>query len=296
MTKDSDFKALVRARMRKTGERYAAARAALAPPTTPTDQRPSLPAGVAGLVDAHLARLDEAIPRRIVGFHLVGSVGYGDYRSGKSDVDFVAVLDDPLTGDDLEAIRRAHQASTARPALDGIYTTRQQLREGDTPEARFHDGLLAPHDEYGVTPVTRRELVTVGVPIRGRIDPTEIEHDAIELRRWVRANLDDYWTSWVRRASGWTPLAIYALLPQGVEWSVLGIARMLYTLETGDVTSKTAVATWAIDHVDDRFEDILRTAQKIRQGRAGNIFSMFDRKAQALAFMAHVLQTAPPAP
>jgi hypothetical protein len=71
---------------------------------------------------------------------------------------------------------------------------------------------------------------------------------------------------------------------------------MWHTLETGRVISKTDVAPWAAEHVDDRYADILRTAHKLRQGRATNVLSMFDRKAQALAFMAHVLQTAPPAP
>lgn len=293
MTKDSDFKALVRARMRKTGERYAAARASLAPP--PTVQA-APPDGVDDLVGSFLGAIDDDLPGLVIGFHLVGSIAHGDYRPGKSDVDFVAVVGRPLDDGDLTMLRERHRAAPVRPQLDGIYATPEQLRAGTTPEARFHDGVLAAHDEYGATPVTRHELVERGVPIRGHIDGTEIEHDTAVLQRWVRANLDDYWATWLRRASGWTPLAIYALVPAGVEWSVLGIARMLYTLETGRVTSKTAVAMWAIDHVDDRYTEILEMAQKLRRGRASNIFSMFDRKAQALAFMAHVLRTAPPAP
>lgn len=289
MTKNADFKALVRARMKKTGERYSAARASI----TGAESASRVPAPVHQVVQSLLDALDDTSPRMIAGFHLVGSVAYGDYKPGKSDVDFVAVLDRSLDESDLEVIRGAHRSVSGRPPLDGIYTTPDQLRDGTTPEARFHDGVLVAFDEYGGTPITRRELATIGVPIRGTITELDIENDTAVLRRWVRQNLDTYWADWVRRASGLTPLAIYALLPRGMEWSVLGITRMLYTLETGEVISKSDVAEWAIEHVEDRYHDLLRSVAKIRHGSSGNFLEIMERKAQALAYMTHVLAVAP---
>jgi hypothetical protein len=292
MTKKSDFKALVRARMQKTGERYAAARAAIATEVS----APRVPDAVLKAAQSLLDAVDEAQPDLVAGFHLVGSVAYGDYKAGKSDVDFVAVLDRELDESDVDILRQAHKSMSTRPPLDGIYTTRQQLRDGTTPDARFHDGVLVARDDYGATPVTRRELATIGIPIRGSIDELDIENDTVVLQRWVRENLDTYWTDWVRRASGWTPLAIYALLPRGAEWSVLGITRMLYTLETGLLVSKSAAAAWAIERVDDSHHEVLRSVERIRNGNAGNFLPMAERRAQALAYMSHVLATAPQSP
>ena len=289
MTKNADFKALVRARMRKTGERYSAARSSIVGGDPPE----RVPAPARQVVQSLLDALDDGKPGLIAGLHVVGSIAYGDFKPTKSDLDFVAVLARPLDESDLESIRHAHRSASGRPPLDGIYTTCDQLRGGTTPEARFHDGVLVPFDDYGATPVTRRELATIGVPIRGTISGLDIENDTVVLQRWVRQNLDTYWADWIRRASGLTPLAIYALLPAGVEWSVLGITRMLYTLATGEVISKSEVAEWGIGHVEDRYHDILRSAAKIRHGSTGNFLEMMDRKAQALAYMTHVLAVAP---
>jgi hypothetical protein len=179
MTKNADFKALVRARMRKTGERYSAARSSI----TAGDSAARVPAPAQQAAQSLLDALDDGSPGLIAGFHLVGSVAYGDFKPTKSDVDFVAVLARPLDESDLESIRHAQRSASGRPPLDGIYTTRDQLRDGATPEARFHDGVLVPFDDYGSTPVTRRELATIGVPIRGTITELDIENDTVVLQR-----------------------------------------------------------------------------------------------------------------
>ena len=48
-----------------------------------------------------------------------------------------------------------------------------------------------------------------------------------------------------------------------LEWVALGAARMLYTWETGDVTSKSAAGEWAAERAPD-FADMLRAAVTVR--------------------------------
>jgi hypothetical protein len=301
MTRDADFKALIRSRMVRTGERYATARAALASrrlPGTAREPLDDLHPSARAVIGELLGHIDARDPDLVVGFAVVGSLAYGDYKPGKSDVDFVAIVSRSLTDADLALLRDAHRAAPTRPLLDGIYVTTEQLAGGaPTVAARVHTGVLVADDEYGATPVTRRELATIGRAVRGPSPSTlEISNETGDLQRWVRQNLDTYWADWVSRASGFSLLAVYALLPTGIEWCVLGTARMLHTLVTGEVTSKTDVARWALEHVDERYHEVLRTAADIRQGRFSNPLSTFERKAQALAFMTYVVQTAPDAP
>jgi len=48
-----------------------------------------------------------------------------------------------------------------------------------------------------------------------------------------------------------------------LEWVALGVARMLYTWETGDVASKSAAGTWAAERAPD-FADMLLAAVDLR--------------------------------
>jgi hypothetical protein len=48
-----------------------------------------------------------------------------------------------------------------------------------------------------------------------------------------------------------------------LEWVALGVARMLYTWETGDVASKSAAGAWAAVRAPD-FADMLLAAVNVR--------------------------------
>ena len=52
-----------------------------------------VPADVRRTVERYLGVADRLLPDRITGFYLVGSVALDAYRPGRSDIDFVAVLD-----------------------------------------------------------------------------------------------------------------------------------------------------------------------------------------------------------
>ena len=57
--------------------------------------------GVAALLAAYLAHLDKALPGRLEGLVLFGSLALDDYRPGQSDVDFLALASVPWVGADL---------------------------------------------------------------------------------------------------------------------------------------------------------------------------------------------------
>jgi len=46
-----------------------------------------------GIAARYLALADRLLPERIQAFYLVGSTALGAFRDGRSDVDFVAVVD-----------------------------------------------------------------------------------------------------------------------------------------------------------------------------------------------------------
>ena len=97
-------------------------------------------------------------------------------------------------------------------------------------------------ESFEINPVTWYTLASYGVAIRGEFrDRLGVYVDAADRRSWVAENLDTYWRG-VADA-----LATGVADSDESEWGgeilesvALGVARMLYTFETGDVASKSA--------------------------------------------------------
>jgi hypothetical protein len=81
-----------------------------------------------------------------------------------------------------------------------------------------------------------------------------------------------------------------ALTARAVSWSVLGVARLRHTLAAGEVTSKTAAGEFALRAYGSRWERIVGEALRIRCGGPARYREPFQRRADMLAFLGHVLR------
>ncbi|MBV9422127.1 MAG: DUF4111 domain-containing protein [Solirubrobacterales bacterium] len=233
---------------------------------------------VLGIVQARvedlLERLDWALSGRVVGFYVVGSVCLGAFRPGRSDIDFVAVLDWDLKRDELARLRAVHvgrwlsalgrdTALRGRWPLvcNGIYVRRTDLANSSlttTPIAGFVAGHfeVAPDSGFDVNPVTWHLLANDGIAIRGE-DPArlQIHTDIQELRRWSLENLNRHWRQWARRR-----MDIRALPRRAVAAGVLGAARLHCTVATGTITTKEAGAEYALETFDREWHPLIGDA------------------------------------
>src|SRR5690349_14917707 len=85
-----------------------------------------LPPDVCATISAYMHLVDDKLPQRIRGLYLTGSVALADYRSGRSDIDFVAVSDTALESLQLAPLRQVHtelRRMLPAPKLDGVYLT-----------------------------------------------------------------------------------------------------------------------------------------------------------------------------
>jgi hypothetical protein len=246
----------------------------------------------------YLEVVDEALPGRVEGLYLVGSVALDDFRPGASDVDFLAVTATPLTEDDATTLGEAHERlrdKVPEPALDGVYLTWDHLAADPTSLAGLtshHDGTMKA-EGFDANPVQYLTLAKHPVVLRGPTSPEVFTDDAV-LRRWVRANLDTYWAEWVDRQHTLVRGAML-LADSAVGWGVLGTPRLHYTLATGDVTSKTGAGEYALATFDDEWHRIIEEALRLRRG--GQQIEVYRRRPlarrrDALDFMAHVIETA----
>ena len=226
-------------------------------------------------VDRYLASVDRALPGRVSGFYLVGSAALGAFQAGRSDIDFVALVDHRLSPAELASLNRA-QRHLYRAALvesvsslpwrwplvcNGVYVLKEDVARSPldvVPLASHVGGRLTADAGFDVNPVTWRILAESGIAVRG-LAPAKLRiwRDDAELRRWTLGNLNGYWRRWAGDLRRPGQIAAKALLLRYVAWGVLGTSRMHYTITTGDIATKTQACTYALGALGSGWQPLL---------------------------------------
>lgn len=235
----------------------------------------ALPPAVDAAVRRYLGVADRLLPGRVVGFYLVGSVALGAFRPGRSDIDFVAVLDGGLDGSELRRLRAVHVAAGLRSGTTAL--ARGQVTFPGTCNGVFvrADDLTRPvsaiapvasHTGVGfnvgrgfdVNPVQWTTLATRGVAVRGPQPATlGLDPEPDTLRRWNRDNLASYWGSWAQATQRRTGLRFRATPRWSTAWGALGAPRLHHTIATGEVISKEAAGEYARATFDPRWRPVV---------------------------------------
>ena len=224
---------------------------------------------VNALLDELLAGVRAILGEGFVGLYLFGSLTTGDFDDA-SDVDFVVVTREDVRGEALAALAAFHARLAQRDSpwatqLEGNYIPAAALRRPD-PNRMVH-----PHLDRGVGETLHPEslegrlaerhslrehgLVIAGPPPHTFMDPLP----AAELQAAVRADLRAWHAPML--ADPWR------LESRGYQsYTVLTLCRMLYTLRTGQVTSKPAAARWAQAELGERWAPLIERALANRHG------------------------------
>ena len=192
---------------------------------------------------------------------LHGSLTLGDYLPGRSDVDLLAVVDDPLDDQRLEVLTGAVAAAPAPARVDLRVVTRR-VAAAPTPappmeayleltpgsgvrmEERRHPGERDLVVELSVCRAHGRSLVGVA--------PAELIGEV--PADWVVAVGDAQLADWQAIGDD----------PEHAELTVLTTCRIWRVAEEGRLGAKTAAARWALGR--DPTLQVVRDALRRRQG------------------------------
>jgi hypothetical protein len=240
----------------------------------------------------YMAAMEQHAPGLLAGLYLVGSIALDDYRAGRSDIDFVALVSRPA---DYRAVATVHTALGAtRPVFDGIYVT-----EGDlaAPAANAPPGLsvvdgrvyrASTAERHAVTWITlaRHGVTVMGADARSLAIHTDIDAAILHARN----NLRDYWQHWLHRHAALLSVSgLAALTPAATVWAVLGVSRLHATITHGVLLSKSAAARYARD-VFPEHKAIISHALLLRAGAASNFpGGPLARRRAMLAFVEHAI-------
>jgi len=249
-----------------------------------------LPTEVAQALTDFLLEQAQIAPGLVSRAIVTGSAAAGDWHPGVSDIDVVFVVTrDPA--EDLPALAELHAASD--PHIDGVYLTESELAHGpDTVQTapQVVEGVLVSALAGAqLSWITWRELESgvQAIVDGGDVIWTPVADRHPGAREGVvahsRDNLLDYW----RPIGDGLQKELddreedAPLRSETVRWVTLGPIRLVATLETGEVLSKTAAAAFAAERWPEHAELLRRVARD----RAGHrqLFTVRDgREALAL--------------
>ena len=246
---------------------------------------------VLGVAVAYHAMVDVAVPDFVEALYLVGSAAMGDFRPTLSDVDFVAVSRARPSIGELVALADAHARLALQrpiPALDGVYLTWDDLRDGpvgipDGPCVQLGRFLASGcHDRH---PLTWSVLGTSAVTVRGPLCAgTGLWRGATHLERWALAGVDEH-----RGRCLGTDAADEATLlaAEGVERAVLGMCRLHYILATRNVPSKSDAGLYGLITFPQEWHRVIDEALRIRREPSAPCLyeTPGERRRDALAFV-----------
>jgi predicted nucleotidyltransferase len=218
---------------------------------------------VKALLFTLLASVQAILREKLVGFYLFGSLSQGDFDPDSSDVDFLVVTTEELSGPVLDDLREMHAriAASDNPyarRLEGSYTPRDAVRRYDPRNAvhptigvdwNFGVGLHESNWIFEYHIVREHGVVLWGPTPKTLIDPVSPS----ELRAAVCKQLR---SAWVPRLT-----ALEWLRPRHYQaFAILTLCRALYTLTYGTVVSKPRAAAWACRSLDPRWRPTIERA------------------------------------
>jgi hypothetical protein len=213
-----------------------------------------------------LARIQEILGGQFVGMYLYGSLALGDFDPGTSDIDFIVVTKTEISDDLYAALEEMHvQFNTGGSAwagrIEAAYIPRQALFHTEPttekyPQVEKGTKLFKAPLEIGwcfqLYTLRERRVVVAGPNPRTitrtvGLDDMRRAVDTITGRWLEQAHNDPEWLKWVH-------------LKEAQSFAVLTLCRMLYSLETGDVTSKPAAARWARQFLEPHWAGLIDRA------------------------------------
>lgn len=229
----------------------------------------------------------------VAGCYLHGSIALGAFDPTQSDIDFVAVLNRPCTAEELQTLATIHQRLVEQYPqwqMEGSYLQVADLGhpvDNIAPYPCFHAGTFVPLGKFDINPITWWLLKTRGIPLFGPTPqelPFEIEWETVHA--YTHTNLNTYWRTWA-----YDPRYMLALHSDwAIEWAVLGVLRLQYSLQTNQMTSKVGAGEYGLQTLPSQWHRLIQEALRLRKKQPHSRYRFrFMRTIEAVRFLRMVI-------
>lgn len=225
----------------------------------------------------------------LVGVYLYGSLTYGDYNPGRSDMDLMTIVKNPLTKDQTEAVGQLHQTLESdypewHHRIEASYTPVSFLPSvlpPKQPRPYYGEGKMWPDADYGNEWIINLYLLDKhGITLLGA-DIHQLIHD-VDIKDVQKACVRDLYKEWEPklREPQWLDNSHYQ------SYLVLNLCRILYTVENADAKSKKVSADW-VKKQYPQWQELIDIAQN------WDYSQQMDKQQETLAFLRFVIDKVP---
>lgn len=244
--------------------------------------------------------VDLKLPNLLESYYLFGSISIGAFNDGFSDIDFIAVINRELTENELTTLKEIHKelhSKYKKIILDGFYFTSENmasLKNGSIPGMRFNDGKFLGYTKFEKNSIDAYQLKEYGITIKGqKMEEDSYTVDWNILTNNIKNNLNTYWLNWWRDSKKFPSSKYFGLLCSlhSVEWGVLGVSRLYYSLKQKDITSKVGAGEYALKDVPQKWHKIIHESMRLRNGHKKSLYnSIFKRRQDTLDYMEFMIE------
>jgi hypothetical protein len=204
----------------------------------------------------------------LVGLYLFGSLSYGDFHPDSSDIDLVAILQNPASPEQLALIKHLHEKVSAENEkwgnrLECSYTPIAMLQNTlppEQPRPYFGEGVFYPAAHYGNEWIINLYLLVYhAIPLVGAAFKELL--GTVPIVEVQKACIRDLFQEWQPKLTDldWLNNSHYQ------SYLVLNLCRILYTVLYGATGSKTVSARWVKDEFPE-WSDLIQTAEDWHYG------------------------------
>jgi hypothetical protein len=215
--------------------------------------------------------LKEILDEQLVGLYLTGSLTYGGFEHGSSDIDFLAVLEEQITDGQREHIKKLHaEINNFYPEwakrTEGSYITRSLLENVEPPKMPrpyVNEGKMSAKDlVYGQEWIMNLYvLYNCGVALVGPGPKQMFKPVSIATMR--RASIKSL-------HENWKPLLKNASILENAHhraYVILTLCRILHTAKNDGVASKRVASDWVKQAYGKPWSELVKEAENWQHGQ-----------------------------
>ncbi|WP_167578613.1 aminoglycoside adenylyltransferase domain-containing protein [Jeotgalibacillus proteolyticus] len=226
----------------------------------------TLSKSVSSFLNDFSRRVRFILPQKAVGMYIYGSVALEAFNSNKSDLDFVVFLQEELDKKELRALKELHRqlvkTSPYGEKLDGMYLQENHAGKDNKNQPQYpycENGKIKTGywDVNGITwwMIKHRGIDLFGPPA----EELDLEESFEQVEKTLDYNLTYYWADKAGSRKNFVK-------DEDVEFAVLTIARILYSIDRKDIVSKEAALNWLQGQSMEKWETLLSEAKRLRTG------------------------------
>lgn len=204
----------------------------------------------------------------LVGLYLTGSLSYGDFDEGRSDIDLAVVLREPASREKIEFVKKLHSDAEQKfekwaKKIECSYIPLDMLLNilpPKDPRPYVGGGIFYPEADYGNEWIINQYfLYKKGTALIG--PDFKILVEPIKITDVKEACIKDLFREWEPKISD----AAYLADGHLQSYVVLNLCRILYTVKCNEAVSKKVAASWVKKEYPE-WKDLIEVAENWHYG------------------------------